>query len=425
MIVYDKALWGVKVLFRVYGSPFPRAIPFALASAFAALAIELFAADEAHSWWLHPYPYQVFSFIVGFILVFRSNSAYQRFWEGRTTIQIMSSKWADALTQLLVFDSTSPDHVSEFEIEILHLVSLLHAISLQRLRRDMDLDNLVLHDSSVEAPTTDATRLEGWRKKHPFSNIFVLQTSNHHKNAYFRWQKLPVIGGLLQEESVLLQNSVWERPSIVLSWVQTATFNRSRNGGLQVPPPILTRVYQELSNGMLGFEQGRKIADTPFPFISSQMALVLLVLHMLSVPLLMAAWIDETWLVFLMAFLSVWTYWTLNEVARDLEDPFLHDPNELPFPALQHSFNTRLISVLGYGVTPYSRISESRYKWTRNTKDGAEQNARVFLEIQKTNIDSVALEEEYKKNSASLRVDGTGRFSMDGSSFHEEAKSVD
>ena len=39
---------------------------------------------------------------------------------------------------------------------------------------------------------------------------------------------------------------------------------------------------------------------------------------------------------------QVLTYFGFHEVARALEDPFLHPPNELPIIALQESFNTRL-----------------------------------------------------------------------------------
>lgn len=38
------------------------------------------------------------------------------------------------------------------------------------------------------------------------------------------------------------------------------------------------------------------------------------------------------------------TYWSLNEVARDIEAPFLYPPNDLSLPLLQHGFNQRLLA---------------------------------------------------------------------------------
>ena len=41
--------------------------------------------------------------------------------------------------------------------------------------------------------------------------------------------------------------------------------------GLRVAPPILSRVHQVLTDGMLGFNQADKISTTPFPMPYSQM----------------------------------------------------------------------------------------------------------------------------------------------------------
>ena len=38
------------------------------------------------------------------------------------------------------------------------------------------------------------------------------------------------------------------------------------------------------------------------------------------------------------------------EVARELEDPFIHPPNEAPLVAVQQSFNARLLSGWGFPV---------------------------------------------------------------------------
>ena len=38
-------------------------------------------------------------------------------------------------------------------------------------------------------------------------------------------------------------------------------------------------------------------------------------------------------------------YFAMNEVNRQLEDPFLHGPNDLPGPSLQQDFNKRLLSL--------------------------------------------------------------------------------
>merc|ERR1719421_1820540 len=115
---------------------------------------------------VHPYPFQLYAFIVGFLIVFRTNFAYQRYWEGRSTIAQMDGKWLDGACMAVVFDATgdssmpyldgiksrpsitqaptknnSVSHQTFFE-EISHLFSLMHALALQHLRQDSDLGNL-------------------------------------------------------------------------------------------------------------------------------------------------------------------------------------------------------------------------------------------------------------------------------------------
>ena len=43
-----------------------------------------------------------------------------------------------------------------------------------------------------------------------------------------------------------------------------------------------------------------------------------------------------------MNFVCVWSYFAINEVNRDMEDPWLYDPNDLPLSTLQADLNLRL-----------------------------------------------------------------------------------
>ena len=63
--------------------------------------------------------------------------------------------------------------------------------------------------------------------------------------------------------------------------------------------------------------------DTPFPFPWAQLVLILLLVFSATCPLLIVAWVDSIWLGVLLNFFAVLTYWALNEVARDLEDPYV------------------------------------------------------------------------------------------------------
>ena len=100
MITYNKIGWGLPLLLRMYGSAFPRSFPAAAISAGVTVLFYLTIQDADERWWGPPYPYQIFAYIVGFIVIFRSNFGYSRYWEGRTWFQNMTAAWVDACIQV-------------------------------------------------------------------------------------------------------------------------------------------------------------------------------------------------------------------------------------------------------------------------------------------------------------------------------------
>ena len=85
------------MLFRCFGSTLPESVVPAAASALLAAGMKyLVSAETLEDVFVHPYPFQVFAYIVAFALVFRTNVANSRYWEARTQVGIMSSKWGDS-----------------------------------------------------------------------------------------------------------------------------------------------------------------------------------------------------------------------------------------------------------------------------------------------------------------------------------------
>jgi hypothetical protein len=71
MIRYDKGWWGIKVLARMYGSAFPKALPLSILASLIAGFSHYFFFDALDGTFSHPYPFAIFAFIVGFMVVFR------------------------------------------------------------------------------------------------------------------------------------------------------------------------------------------------------------------------------------------------------------------------------------------------------------------------------------------------------------------
>ena len=299
---------------------------------------------------------------------------------------MMSSRFADVAGEILAFDmmpeffeqgggvrggseggrTRKTDTLRAQRDLAVHLLSLLHALALQHAREDWDLGNLQIHVPDARPPPMNASRappltvpgtgvsklvgLDG------FWTMFFLPAEQKRVERMNKRMPLPVIGGVSAEEQRLLWGSEWggglatgpeapacERVNAVYQWVQTLIVALHNAKGLCVPGPVLSRLQQHLGDGMLAYNNVRKFTDTPFPFPYSCGISSVLILYTASVPFLMWTYVEVVWLSCAMTFMASFTYWVLHEVARDMEDPFLYEPNELPLSRLQFLFNQRLL----------------------------------------------------------------------------------
>merc|ERR1711975_194620 len=117
---------------------------------------------------------------------------------------------------------------------------------------------------------------------------------------------------------------------LVFTWIQYTLITRQKEGGLAVPPPICTRLFQEMSNGMLGFNNAKKIHNTPFPFPYAQLITLALLILTLTCGFVMNVFVTSPYWATLFSFVAIAGYYAINEVAIELEDPFGDDANDLP-----------------------------------------------------------------------------------------------
>ena len=299
---------------------------------------------------LRRYPFQVFSYIVAFSLVFRTNAAYGRYWEMRHMFARMQSKWADAAALALAFEelsmkdktcdgiqvqprvqaqadaasaTPSPDvlpvpaplpppkpsrqdsdlQTRQSQALVVHRFSLMHALAVQYLRRDNDLGRLTAIASFVdedEAGNSSASTEEiskgltpfaswswaSWRSQ--WAELFADQDDLDRHEQFTDAHPLPVLGGLDEREKVMLETHP-DRVYFLYSLI-LGQFNARRVvGGLGAEAPVYTRVQHVMSDGMLGFMQARKIEDTPFPFPYAQLLACMLYAFGLLFPLLAAS----------------------------------------------------------------------------------------------------------------------------------------
>merc|ERR1712107_452284 len=98
------------------------------------------------------------------------------------------------------------------------------------------------------------------------------------------------MGGHMNHEETRVLRLATDRVMIVMYWI---VFDLAAiSNDLDIAPPIQSRMYQELSNGMLAFNQALKVADVPFPFPYAQLLYVLLVVFVLLIPIYMVAFTE-------------------------------------------------------------------------------------------------------------------------------------
>jgi len=333
---------------------------------------------------------------VSFALVFRTNLSIARYWEARTFVETMRNRLAEACMQIIHFDegAAMPNaEYSEHEIlwraRVIHLFSLMHALACQHLRDDLTLSNLrsvgemvvagtasppqhtgrirrcissfgdLVIDGRAEAAPPDSVRVNPsvllpapppHQEKSlgvlPLSQVFFPRGAKATAE-FNRTVPLAVIGGVSDEERAALE-ATHARVRLVQSWILRAMAERMREDGMLIgstrfpPTPIISRTYQMISEGTLAFAQARKIVETPAPWPHVHLLELALLCFAFVMPLCMVAWMAELWSAVLLDAIVVFSFTTMNEVAIELEDPFLNQPHAIALATLQAHFNEEL-----------------------------------------------------------------------------------
>ncbi|CAJ1343056.1 unnamed protein product [Effrenium voratum] len=140
MIEYSHGRWGMQVLLKCRGSVIPKALVWSVPCALLTVLLHIYWGDvkgDANTelegigtiW-------SGYTFVLGFLIVFRSNQAYSRFWESVTLFHQTSGEWMSAFSNLLAFcteEEEKQGEVADFRNLLMRLMSLLHCTALQTM----------------------------------------------------------------------------------------------------------------------------------------------------------------------------------------------------------------------------------------------------------------------------------------------------
>jgi len=245
--------------------------------------------------------------------------------------------------------------------EMMHLTSLLSAVALSTLRNDVDdaESPLDMYRFGEEWPEVDSTKiksikLSAWDR---VRRIVGADLSPEERTKYNAARPLGVIGGVSEAEIRMLQmaRGPYAKTQLAFNWVSEFFVRESLSGSVgKVESPLISRSMQFLSNGMVHYNHARKIMCIPFPFPHAQISVLYMLVIVPSVPLMLSQYTSAIWLGAMLSFLAVSCLCGLEEVSRELENPFRKPPNEIPICTLQAQFNEALIiAYSGYHPDAY------------------------------------------------------------------------
>ena len=240
--------------------------------------------------------------------------------------------------------------------ELAHLSSLLTAVALSTLRNDMEEceSPLGIYKPGQPWPEVDPnkdelTKVKGFRALVArFKTFFSVGLTSEQRSKYNAAQPLPVIGGVSDAEIRFLQlaRGPYAKTQLCFNWLSEFIIREHLSGSLgDVAPPIISRIFQFLGDGMIYYNHSRKIMFIPFPFGHAQLSVIFVLSMVIVIPFLMHQYTEEPLVGAILTFMTVLCLQGINEVARDLENPFRNFPNELPLVNFQAQFNEGLMTM--------------------------------------------------------------------------------
>lgn len=386
MIRYDNG-GQFRIICQMSGSVLPSCVPIGLGTFVIGFTLALIRelkpewlvdAFENEHYIANPFAIQVVAVVIGILLAMRTNMALGRWMDGISEVQIMLSKWGDANNALSGFfsgkvsDEAAEDRILLFRCRIAHWFSLMSCLAFATLRGgslasldDVPIKELFSRKKGMQqAKSFTITKLQGSfrgslsqidskdvRQSELCKADKEKQAIKTKRQGTISEMDLFVLAAPSPEEIKRLELAT-DKVNTVCLWIAQGIIAEIRAGTLDAPPPIVTRVFQELSAGMLGFNQAHKVAMVPFPFPFAQMVSLLLCVLYASLPFYLDVFTKNIVLTPVISFLLPICYSGLNMIAIELEEPFGMDWNDVDIEVRHTDFLWVLTDVLRIPPAP-------------------------------------------------------------------------
>jgi putative membrane protein len=284
MVEYDAKSW-FGLIFQMRGAVLPRLLMrMALVAAIGVVAALLFTRDGVY---VPPFGHTMVGVALGLLLVFRTNTAYERFWDGRRLFGTLVNHARDFARQ-----ATSYLHDDEDRRLFVRYIQLTYALIRQHVRRERDLTAL---------------------------------------------------GELCTAEERAALEPVGCRPIMAMRWISDRL--AARGDAQQLAEGRLRMLDSHLS--IIGECLGgaERILNTPIPFAYAQHIKSFLALFCLTAPFAMVQTMG--WYTPIAAAIVAFALFGIDEIGVEIEEPFGYDPNDLPLDRLGEVINRDTADLLG------------------------------------------------------------------------------
>lgn len=291
------------------GSVLPRASQFSLVSAVLAFClkwldlndyVDIYGSDVV----TNASAFGIYTGALTFILVFHTSECYERFWHCATSMCTLRTQLAKSASSLVCFTFMSqapPSDIDHYQRTVVALVSMIHAAALA------NVTNRSVHDFPII----------GW---------YALDE---------------------EQERKLDARDNGSTEDVIYMWFVGHIIRSTKSGLLNIPPPILSRVFQEAEKALLEYNQVLETLMIPFPFPYAQISHLCVLLSGLFVtPWAMCCWTNHLVSCSLLAFMSMVCLTSLELISSELENPFGTDSNDLPVLTFQDKLNESLALIL-------------------------------------------------------------------------------
>ncbi|KAG2448666.1 hypothetical protein HYH02_006023 [Chlamydomonas schloesseri] len=317
----------------------------------------------------NPTIYNLYTSVLAFMVVYRNNLAYGRYWEARTSLQTLISKLAVFMVEAANLElgglkaTATPEQRKEsfkFLEELAHLTSLLYAVMMKQLRKDYNLTDMYDHETSHHVPYVDSKKVTSLWERLKALLVYAFSLNDFFPiNTVHQEVSMPVIGGVREEERRYLEWSVagedmqtkggdlnGARVMAVFAIINRKYLQRMNSGGLAGNTTFQSRVFSMATDCVGVFAQCAKLAATQFPFPWAQVLMVLLCILGITLPFVITSFMDQLWVGVISSFVIMTAYWSIHETAVELDEPFGTDPNDLPLARFVYELNQNMLATL-------------------------------------------------------------------------------